>query len=101
LGRALEKPSLARAARGGSAVKLLTRSLIRQKIAERLSGKLTAAGLATWARGQWQEVQLGQAAESGQREVLEDTLQTLTLSAVPAGKLSEDQLIDLMTQLEG
>jgi len=84
----------------GSA-RFLSRSLVRSKIADRLSGKLTAAGLATWARAQFLEVQRGAPAESGHRELLEDSLQTLTLSAMPATKLSDEQLVDLMTQLEG
>lgn len=79
----------------------ISRSLVRQKISDRLSGKLTAAGLATWARAQFLEVQRGAPAESGHRELLEDSLQTLTLSAMPATKLTEEQLVDLMTQLEG
>jgi len=84
-----------------SSASVLTRDSVRQKIADRLSGKLTPAGLATWARAQWLDVQRGAPAESGQRELLEDSLQSLTLSAMPASKLSEDQLIELMTQLEG
>jgi 3-dehydroquinate dehydratase-2 len=83
--------------RGG----FISRSLVRQKIADRLSGKLSAAGLATWARAQWLEVQRGAPAESGHRELLEDSLQTLTLSAIPATRLSDEQLVDLMAQLEG
>jgi len=79
----------------------ISRSLVRQKISDRLAGKLTAAGLATWARAQFLEVQRGAPAESGHRELLEDSLQQLTLSAMPATKLTEDQLVDLMTQLEG
>jgi 3-dehydroquinate dehydratase II len=84
-----------------SAAGFLSRSLVRQKIADRLSGKLTAAGLATWARAQFLEVQRGAPAESGHRELLEDSLQSLTLSAMPATKLTEEQLVDLMAQLEG
>ncbi|HME90952.1 MAG TPA: type II 3-dehydroquinate dehydratase, partial [Myxococcaceae bacterium] len=84
-----------------SGLELLTRALVRQKIAERLSGRLTPAGLATWARRQWLEVQRGAPAESGQRELLEDCLQSLVLSTMPASKLSEDQLIELMAQLDG
>lgn len=79
---------------------LLSRALVRQKIAERLSGRLSPAGLATWARTHWLEVQRGAPAESGQRELLEDTLQRLTLSTLPASKLSDEQLIELMTQLD-
>jgi 3-dehydroquinate dehydratase-2 len=78
----------------------LTRAVVRQKIADRLAGKLSPAGLATWARRNWVEVQRGAPAESGHRELLEDCLQSLVLSAMPASKLSEDQLLELMTQLE-
>ncbi len=85
----------------GPAAGLLNRALVRQKIADRLSGKLSPAGLATWARGQWFEVRRGAPAESGHREVLEDSLQSLVLSTLPASRLSDDQLIDLMTQLDG
>ncbi len=78
----------------------LTRALVRQKIADRLGGELTASGLATWARKYWLEVQRGAPAESGYRELLEDCLQSLVVSAMPPSKLSEDQLLELMTQLE-
>lgn len=79
----------------------ITRSLVREKIAERLRGSLTPSGLATWARQQFLDIERGAPAESGHRELLEDTLQQLTLSAVPASRLSDDELIELMTQLEG
>ena len=81
-------------------VEFLSRALVRQKIADRLGGKLTASGLATWARQHWLEVQRGAPAESGYRELLEDCLQSLVVSAMPPSKLSEDQLLELMTQLE-
>jgi 3-dehydroquinate dehydratase-2 len=80
---------------------LLTRALVRAKIAERLGGTLSPAGLATWARAKWLDVQRGAPAESGQREMLEDSLQSLALSTIPASRLSDDQLVELMTQLEG
>lgn len=79
----------------------LTRALVRQKIADRLSGKLTPSGLSTWARAKWMDVQRGAPAESGQRELLEDSLQQLVLSAMPASRLSDEQLIELMAQLNG
>lgn len=78
---------------------LLTRKLVRQKIAERLQGKLTPSGLSTWARSQWLDVQRGAPAEQGQRELLEESLQSLTLSSVPASRLSDEQLVELMAQL--
>lgn len=89
--------SLGRAARDNG---LLTRSLVRQKIADRLSGKVSPAALSTWARTHWAEVQGGAATEAGQREVLEDTLQQLMLATQPQARLSDDQLVELMTQLD-
>ncbi|HLM43103.1 MAG TPA: type II 3-dehydroquinate dehydratase [Myxococcaceae bacterium] len=82
------------------AVNVLSRALVRQKIADRLAGRLTPSELASWARTKWTEVQTGAAAESGQRELLEDSLQRLTLSAMPASKLSDSELLDMMTRLE-
>jgi 3-dehydroquinate dehydratase II len=89
--------SLGRRAPGAPASNVLSRESVRRKIAERLSGKLTPAGLATWARSQWNEVQRGAPVESGQRDHLEDVLQQLLLSAQM--KASDHQLIELMTQL--
>ncbi|WP_164009050.1 type II 3-dehydroquinate dehydratase [Pyxidicoccus trucidator] len=79
---------------------LLTRALVRQKISDRLAGKLTPAELAAWARTQYQAVQRGAPAESGHRELLEESLQSLTLSTLPASKLSDEQLVDLLTRLD-
>jgi len=82
------------------AANALSRALVRQKIADRLAGRMTHAELATWARGKWTEVQSGAPAESGHRELLEDTLQRLTLSTIPATRLSDTELVDMMTRLE-
>lgn len=94
--------SLGRAAKTGGlpASDLLTRALVRQKIADRLAGRLSEAELATWARAKYQQVQRGEPAESGHRELLEDSLQSLTLSHLPATRMSDEQLVDLMTRLE-
>ncbi|WP_375746687.1 type II 3-dehydroquinate dehydratase [Corallococcus interemptor] len=94
--------TLGRAAKGGAtpASDLLTRALVRQKIADRLAGRLSEAELATWARAKYQQVQRGEPAESGHRELLEDSLQSLTLSHLPATRMSDEQLVDLMTRLE-
>lgn len=75
----------------------ISRARVREKIAERLSGKLSPAGLATWARSEWQKMQRGGSVESGQRDKLEDVLQTLLLSGQT--KANDHQLIELMTQL--
>ena len=78
----------------------LTRAEVRSRIADRLSGRLTPAGLATWARGEWVALQRGAAVEAGQRDQLEDVLQALFLSAQPRGALSDHQLVEWMAALE-
>ncbi|QRN95342.1 3-dehydroquinate dehydratase [Archangium violaceum] len=88
-------------AQGTPAADFLSRALVRQKIADRLAGRMTPSELATWARAKWTEVQLGAAAESGYRDMLEDCLQRLTLSTMPVSKLSDSELVDMMTRLEG
>jgi 3-dehydroquinate dehydratase-2 len=98
--KAEKEKTLGRGSKGTPAADLLTRALVRQKIADRLSGKLSPGGLASWARTQWLEVQRGAPAESGYRDMLEDSLQTLTLSTLPASRLSDEQLVDMMTQLD-
>jgi 3-dehydroquinate dehydratase II len=75
----------------------LSRAAVRQQIADRLAGTVSPAGLAAWARAEWQKLQSGAPMESGQRDMLEDVLQQLLLSATM--KASDDQLIELMTQL--
>ncbi|HEX8698041.1 MAG TPA: type II 3-dehydroquinate dehydratase [Myxococcaceae bacterium] len=93
--------TIGRGSKATPATDMLTRALVREKIADRLAGKLSPAGLASWARTQWLEVQRGAPAESGHRDMLEDSLQTLTLSTLPATRLTDEQLVDMMTQLEG
>jgi 3-dehydroquinate dehydratase II len=91
--------TLGRKVKGATpAADFLTRALVRQKIADRLAGRLTPAELATWARSKWTEVQRGAPAESGYKELLEDSL--LMLSSLPARKLSDAELVNMMTRLE-
>src|SRR5262249_56339468 len=78
----------------------LTRAEVRGRIADRLSGRLTPAGLATWARGEWVALQRGAAVEAGQRDQLEEGLQALFLSVQPKGALTEHQLVEWMAALE-
>ncbi|MGC4117153.1 MAG: type II 3-dehydroquinate dehydratase [Myxococcales bacterium] len=78
----------------------ITRSLVRERISARLGGKITPSALATWAREQWLNVERGAATEMGQRELLEEALQSLALSATPAGQMSDNELIDLMARLD-
>lgn len=73
---------------------------MRDRIAARLGRKISPSALATWAREQWLNLERGAATEMGQRELLSEALQALALSATPAGRMSEDELIDLMTRLE-
>lgn len=80
-----------------ASAKVLSRAIVRQQIADRLSGAVTPAELAAWARAEWSKLQSGGPMESGQQQLIEDVLQTLLLSATM--KASDDQLIDLMTQL--
>ncbi|NMO19921.1 3-dehydroquinate dehydratase [Pyxidicoccus fallax] len=82
------------------AADLLTRAVVRRKISDRLAGRMTPAELAAWARTQWQAVQRGAPAESGHRELLEESLQGLTLSTLPASRLSDEQLVDMLTRLD-
>ncbi|AKF80027.1 3-dehydroquinate dehydratase [Myxococcus fulvus 124B02] len=79
---------------------LLTRALVHQKVSDRLAGRLTAAELASWARSRYEALQRGLPAEQGQRAVLEEQLQRLTLSHLPSTRLSDEQLVDLMTRLD-
>ena len=78
----------------------LTRAEVRARIADRLAGRLSPAGLATWARGEWVAVQRGAAVESGQRDQLEEVLQALFLAVQPRAALSDTQLVEWMAALE-
>ncbi len=78
----------------------LTRAEVRARIAERLAGRLSPAGLATWARGEWVALQRGAAVEAGQRDQLEEVLQTLFLAVQPRAALSDTQLVEWMAALE-
>ena len=78
----------------------ITRAEVRARIAARLGNKVTAGALASWAREQWSNVDRGAATEMGHRELLDEALQALALSATPAGQLTESDLIDLMTRLD-
>ncbi|WNG14937.1 type II 3-dehydroquinate dehydratase [Cystobacter fuscus] len=80
---------------------VLSRALVRGKIADRLAGRLSPADLATWARSWWTRIQGGAPAETGYRELLEDILQRLTLANIPATRMSETELVEWMTRLEG
>ncbi len=98
IGRPIAPPpgaQLTKTAGGG-----ITRSLVRERISARLGGKITPSALATWAREQWLNVERGAATEMGQRELLEEALQALALSATPAGQLSDNELIDLLSWLD-
>ncbi len=79
---------------------VVSRALVQKKISDRLAGRLSPADLAAWARTRWLEVQRGGPTERGQRDLLEETLQRLTLSNIPASRLSEPELVDLMTRMD-
>jgi len=96
LGRAEPRPAAGTRRPGAG----LSRAEVRSRIADRLAGRITPAGLATWARGEWVALQRGAAVEAGQRDVLEEVLQALFLSVQPRAALSEDQLVEWMAALE-
>ena len=96
LGRAVPQPP-AGTRRPGTG---LTRAEVRSRIADRLAGRLSPAGLATWARGEWVALQRGAAVEAGQRDQLEEVLQALFLAVQPKGALSDHQLVEWMAALE-
>lgn len=78
----------------------LSRAQVRARIAERLSGRLSVSGLATWARGEWLAVQRGAPVEVGQRDQIEEVLQALVLSVQPKSTLTDNQLVEWMAALE-
>jgi len=78
----------------------LSRAQVRARIAERLSGRLSLSGLATWARGEWLAVQRGAPVEVGQRDQIEEVLQALVLSVQPKSTLTDNQLVEWMAALE-
>ncbi|HZJ54272.1 MAG TPA: type II 3-dehydroquinate dehydratase [Myxococcaceae bacterium] len=96
LGRTAPQPPPGRRVPGAG----LTRAEVRSRIADRLAGRLTPAGLATWARGEWVALQRGAAVEAGQRDQLEEVLQALVLAVQPKGALSDHQLVEWMAALE-
>jgi len=96
LGRAAPQPATGTRRPGAG----LTRAEVRGRIADRLAGRLTPAGLATWARGEWVALQRGAAVEAGQRDQLEEVLQALFLAVQPKGALSDHQLVEWMAALE-
>ena len=102
LGRRLGTPGPSRGSTGRIADDggVLSRALVRSRIAERLSGRLSPAGLSTWSRTRWLELQRGAPAESGHRELLEETLQQLLLGLEKPSRLSDEQLVELMTALD-
>ncbi len=95
LGRAAVEPAATRRPGAG-----LTRAEVRARIGDRLGGRLTPSGLATWARGEWVALQRGAAVEAGQRDQLEEVLQALFLAVQPKGALSDHQLVEWMAALE-
>jgi 3-dehydroquinate dehydratase II len=105
LGRRVGTPAAPRGALGraerASEGGVLSRAGVRARIAERLSGRLSPAGLSTWSRAQWLELQRGAPAEAGHRELLEETLQQLLLGQEKPSRLSDEQLVELMTALDG
>jgi 3-dehydroquinate dehydratase-2 len=76
-----------------------TRELVRRKITERLAGRLSPADLASWAKEEWQQLQRGAHVDFPGRDLLESALQRLLLSNVGAARMSDEQLLELLTEL--
>lgn len=77
----------------------VTRGQVRDRIAARLAGRISAQDLAAWAREKWLAVDRG-AARPAERDALEDALQRLAVSATGAARLSDHALVELMARLE-
>jgi 3-dehydroquinate dehydratase-2 len=73
----------------------LTRAVVAQKISDRLAGRLSPNDLAAWAKERWLEIQRGASVEPA----LEDALQRLALSTMAPSRLSDDQLLAMLSQL--
>ena len=78
----------------------LSRAAVREKIAERLRGALSAQQLSTWARARWNEIQKNAPTETGQRDLIEETLQLLITGGLPGTFITDDRLIELMARLD-
>lgn len=74
----------------------VTRSLVRAKLAERLSGRLPVEAFVKWAREQYRALQSGAPVEAGQQALLEDVLMMMSAST----KAADDLLISTMARLE-
>ncbi|MET0403312.1 MAG: type II 3-dehydroquinate dehydratase [Cystobacter sp.] len=79
----------------------LSRELVRSKIADRLSGRMSPSELSAWARSWWTRIQSSPPAETEYRELLEESLRRLTLATFPASRMSDSELVELMTRLDG
>jgi 3-dehydroquinate dehydratase len=91
IGRGAPKEAVASKKVGG-----LTRSQVRERIAQRLNGKTSAEALASWARETWTGLQKGAAVEAGAQDTIENVLLTLMAGA----KASDAMLVAQMAKLE-
>lgn len=78
---------------------VLSLEAVRRKITERLAGRISPAELAEWAKAQWHQLQRREAGEVEHGEQLEGALQRLLLSNVGPTRMSDEQLLDLLTGL--
>lgn len=102
LGRSGPSPTTTSPAQATTAAfdpNVVTRAQVKAKVGARLAGRATTPELAAWAREQWMKVERGGAIEPGQKELLGEALQNLTLAGVSPLYGSEAALLDLMSRL--
>ncbi len=75
---------------------VISRALLRERLSDRLAGKVSPDAFAMWAREKWQSLQWGGQVEPGQRERLEELL--MLLAATP--KHTDAALLDFIARLE-
>ncbi len=79
----------------------ISRFAVKRKIDAAVERQLTSGELLAWARHTLQQLQVGTAAEVGQREVLEEALQEIVEIAHPGQKLTAEAAQDVLALLEG
>ncbi|MFZ5441033.1 MAG: type II 3-dehydroquinate dehydratase [Myxococcota bacterium] len=92
--------TIGKGARGSAAAPArgagLTRAQVREQIAQRLKGKLTAEALAQWARETWSALQHGAPVEPAAK----DTIENVLLALMAGAKATDAILVSQMAKLE-
>lgn len=98
IGPATAAPSVGKVERATQVINdsVITRALLRQRLTDRLSGKVTPSDFQMWCREKWQSLQWGGQVELGQRERLEEALMMLAAS----NKHTDASLLEFIARLE-